>query len=215
MKCDRKEFIQLAGCSKANLSTYIKRGHVVLDSDGKTIDTTNKINADFLKKRESMGKTSTPPTEVAPVLPDTFTVLKPTKKIKAAAEGATISRYNLELEKMKAELDKKLVDIELARQKLSVILGNNIPIDVVKQIISQLSTSIITNYKSFSDQQITEICHKHRIPDEDRVKFLDKNKKGLNNIHLKSVNDAQVQTKNAIGKTRKDESEQPEIPTED
>lgn len=206
MICRRPEFCELAGITNANLSTYIKRGKIVLEPDGKTINTEKRENADFLKGRnsEGKGKFAQPKPETTEAVIPSVNVLQnaPSKKVVKAAETATISKYNLELEKMQAELDKKIVDTKLAEQKLATLLGNNIPIDVVKSIVAQLSKSIINNYKSFSEQQITEICHVHRIAETDRVKIIAKNTTGLNNIHSKAVTDARVQIKNAIGTTK-------------
>ena len=207
MICTRKEFTELAGCSVANLSTYIKRGTVLLEPDGKTIDTNKRENYDFLKRRESMGKMSGSK-EVLPTIETPVPQqIKASAKLKKAAETTIISKYNLELEKMQAEIDKKYIDIKLSDQKLSTLLGNNIPIEVIKTIITQFSKSIINNYKSFSEQQIREICHQHRISDIDRAKLTTKNTTGLNAIHQKAVNDARSQVKNAIGSTKLTESE--------
>ncbi len=213
MICKRVEFCELAGITQANLSTYIKRGKIVMESDGKTIDTSKRENADFLEKRKMDGKALGSksndvveiPREVIPTI-DVLQKSQPSKKVVKAAETATISKYNLELEKMQAELDKKIVDTKLAEQKLATLLGNNIPIDVVKSIVAQLSKAIINNYKSFSEQQISEICHKHRIPEVERVKLTAKNTTGLNNIHARAVNDAKIQIKNAIGESKYKES---------
>lgn len=210
MICTRKEFTELAKCSVANLSTYIKRGQVFLESDGKTIDTNRRENSDFLKRRASMGKTNSIPIANTVVKEVEFPAqpqIKASPKLRKAAEATIITKYELELEKMQAEIDSKHIGYKLSEQKLSTLLGNNIPIDVVKTIIAQLSKSIINNYKSFSEQQITEICHKFRIEDVERVKLLTKNTNGLNAIHQKAVTDARFQTKKEIGSNKLNESE--------
>jgi len=209
MICSRKEFCKLAGCSAANLSTYIGRDKVVLENDKKHIDTQHRVNKEFLLRRRDMGKGMVS-AEPEPEPPNPEPPAHQSKKLTKAEESAKISKYNLELEKLQAELDKKLVDTELARQKLSVLLGNNVPIDLVKNIITQFSKAIINNYKAFGEQQITEICHQHRINDEDRAKLIAKNTTGLNNTHKKAVNDARTQMKNAVGSTKMKELEKPD-----
>ena len=215
MKCSRAEFMQLTGIHKAHLSTYIKRGKIILDPDGKTIDTENPANADFVKSqalkqkeklqavKEIVSIPKTPEVVIPPLSPP----IKVSSKVKKVAEQTTISKYALELEKMQAELDKKIVDTRLAEQKLSILLGNNIPIDLVKSIIAQLSKSMITNYKSFSEQQINEFCHQFGIGEADRVKLTAKNTTGLNQIHNKAIKDAETQMKNAMGKNKLKESQ--------
>ena len=214
MKCTRKEFYELAGCSKSNLSTYIKRGKVVLEKDGKTIDSNKRENADFLKHRESIGKAKgsvVPESETKAPLIDSksqnLVQIKPTAKVRKAAENHSLSKYELDIEKIRAELEKKYVDTDLAKQKLSVLMGNNITIELVRAIVSQFSRSILTNYKSFSEQQINEICHQHRISDIDRAALVTKNTSGLNGIHKKAVSDARKQMKNAVGVTKLEELE--------
>ena len=215
MNCSRAEFMQLTGISKAHLSTYIKRGKIILDTNGKTIDTEHPINADFVKSQSQKQKERfqavkeivSGPTKQSIQVPTLSPPIKVSSKVKKVAEQTTISKYALELEKMQAELDKKIVDTRLAEQKLSILLGNNIPIDLVKAIIAQLSKSMITNYKSFSEQQINEFCHQFGIDETDRVKLTAKNTTGLNQIHNKAIKDAETQMKNAMGKNKLKESQ--------
>lgn len=210
MICKRPEFCNLAGITNANLSTYIKRGKIVLESDGKTINTERRENKDFLESRSKSGKgalaTTVVPSQIPTVDVPQYEKQKPSRKVIKASETATISKYNLELEKMQAELDKKIVDTRLAEQKLATLLGNNIPIDLVLTIIAQFSKSMINNYKPFIEQQLTEICHVYRVPEIDRVKIIATNTKGLNTIHSKAVNDARIQMKSAVGSAKLKES---------
>ena len=48
---DRKIFAELADLSSGNLSNYIKRGKIILNSDG-TIDTDFELNKIFLENRK-------------------------------------------------------------------------------------------------------------------------------------------------------------------
>lgn len=202
---NRKEFYELAGISKANMATYIARGVIVANAGGK-FDTDDPINKHFLDNRKSKGLT---PGSVKMVPEKHAAVVEPvvervplTAKTKKAVNTATVSKFDLELKKIEAELEKKYVDTDLARQKLATIMGGNIPIELVKEIIAQLSKSLLNNYKSYSDQLITQLCHENRISDADRAKMLTKNLSGLNAIHSKAVEDARVQMRNATKKTR-------------
>lgn len=210
MECTRKEFAELAGCSPANLTTYIGRGKVFLMKDGKRIDTTRRENSDFLKKREAMGKAkgSVPVSDVKQADVNDSHVIKPTGKVRKAAEKSALSKYTIETEKLQADLDKKLVDTEIAQQKLSTMIGNNVSVDLVKNIIAQLSKSAINNYKSFTEQGITEFCHKHRVSDTERAAMIAKNTIGINAIHRKFIEDARIQLKNVVGIVKVDEDEE-------
>jgi len=207
MICTRAEFCTLAGISRANLSTYIGRDKVVLANDGKTIDTEHVINKEFLQGRKEKGK-GLIANENTPSKPATGGASgdppEPSGKMSAAAKSEydkkVLEKKELELKKMRAELDKKLVDTRVAEQKLSILKGNNIPLDVVQSIVAQFSKAIINNYKSFAEQQITEFCHKQGISEEIRIKHISENIKGLNLLHKKAVRDAKKQTKAAIGK---------------
>lgn len=214
MICTRKEFLALTGIKQnGHLTTFIGRGKVVLESDG-TIDTENRINKDFIASRSSKG-ISTPQAESLSGVVPVPKVVAPTKepvskKVKQAEDKAKISKWEVDLEKAKAELEYKLVQTKLGEQRLSTLMGNNLPIEFVKEVTAQLSKAMINNYKSFSEQHISEICHKHRISESDRVKIITKNTSGLNKIHEKAINDARVQLKNAIGNSRLKEAESDE-----
>lgn len=215
MICKRPEFCNLAGITNANLSTYIKRGKIVLESDGKTINTEKRENKDFLESRSKSGKgalaTTVAPSPIPTVDVPQYEKQKPSRKVIKASETATISKYNLELEKMQAELDKKIVDTRLAEQKLATLLGNNIPIDAVVTIMVTLSKSLMTNYRSTIEQDITEISHIFRIPEKDRVEFIDKSIKKLNATHERAILNAKTQIRNAAGKSKLTETEEDEL----
>jgi hypothetical protein len=195
MICSRPEFCELAGISNANLTTYVNRGKLVLEPDRKTIDTERRENKDFLESRKNKGKGmvgSTVQIIAAPEIPAIQQqVIDP--KVQKKVQRQQLTKYELDIEKTKAELEKKLVDTELAREKLAALRGNNIPIGIVKDIISQLSKSIINNYKSNTEQQINEICHKFGISDKDRSDILSKGIRNLNTIHEKAVIEARKQ----------------------
>jgi len=195
--------------AKGNLATYIKRGNIVLEPDGKTIDDTRPENAYWVKNRrekavKSAEKVVTPD---APTLLATAGV-KISPKVKKAAEKSTINKFDLDIKKTEAELRKKEVDTEIALERLAVMKGDNIPIALVKEIISQLSKSFLRNYKSFSEQTVVDICHQHGISELERVTFTGKLVGGLNALHSKSVNDAKAQLKNAIGTSQHEQLEQ-------
>lgn len=202
---NRKEFYELGGFTKANMATYVKRGVVVAEPDG-TFDTENPTNKYFLDNRKSKGLApgsvkTVQPKSTAPAEPKLETIPL-TPKAKKAANNAFTDKLELEVKKLRAELDKKYVDTDLARQKLATVMGGNIPVDLVKEIVAQLSKSLLNNYKSYSDQLITQLCHENRVLDADRAKMLSRNLTGLNTIHSKAVDDAKMQMKNATKKTR-------------
>jgi hypothetical protein len=220
MKLSKKDFINYAGIkSPGNFSQYVSRGKIIVESDG-TIDIDLKHNRDWLQSRASKGIT---PEFTAVKLGVSPTTNQTQKSVKASSDkyiepielnedqkkkvtNSIASRHEVELKKLVAELEKKLVDTELAREKLATIKGSNVPVSIVKDIMSQLSKSIINNYKSFSEQQISQICHKYRIDEQDRVKLVSQNVNGLNRIHEKAVNEAKKQFKASVGITREEKA---------
>lgn len=220
MILSRSDFVNFSGIKNTQVSIYLRRGNIVQNKDG-TFDTENEVNREFLKRRAAQGKTpqgtaavvgvnavekQTPkePTQrkAAPVITQPELSEKSKKKI----EKSTVSRFELELEKLRAEIDKKYIDTELAQEKLATLKGDNVPVALVKDIIARLSKSIITNYKTFSDQQIAEIAHKYKIPEKERVKLSDNNLKGLNRIHNKAILEAKNDFKNELGEFKVKES---------
>jgi hypothetical protein len=221
----RKEFINYAGIkSNANYAQYVTRGKIIVEVDG-TINIENKQNKDWLMSRAAKGLCPDFTSVTLGVTPEPKQEQKKTVSVssdksieqielsnssKKKIERTVTSRHEVELEKLKAELEKKLVDTELAREKLATVKGNSVPVDLVKDIMSQFSKAIINNYKSFNEQQIAQICHKFRIEDSERVKIVSKSVTELNKIHEKAVNEAKQQFKAIIGITRTNTAQEDE-----
>ena len=211
----RNEFALFLGIDKNPrqiIKTNIDRGKIIENEDG-LIDDTVPANAEFKRKyleirKQKVGLPIEQQTrikkEASTIIESPIAVqaISTNKKVQKAAAQATISKFDLEIKKTEADIEKKLIDTELARVKLSVLQGGNIPISLVKSIVSTLGKSILSNYKSFQDQFITEFCHEHGISNADRTKALSKAVAGLNGIHTKAITDAGIQLKNAIGATK-------------
>ena len=206
----RNEFALFLGIDKNPrqiIKTNIDRGKIIENEDG-LIDDTVPANAEFKRKYLEIRKQKVGlpivKKEASTIIESPIAVqaVATNKKVQKAAAQATISKFDLEIKKTEADIEKKLIDTELARVKLSVLQGGNLPISLVKSIVSTLGKSILSNYKSFQDQLITEFCHEHGISNADRTKALSKAVAGLNGIHTKAITDAGIQLKNAIGATK-------------
>lgn len=208
----RNEFAAFLGIDKNPrqiIKSNIDRGKIVLNENG-DIDDTVPANADFKKRyleirKQKVGapidqqpKAKKDPVELSHET-TAIHLAAGNKKVQNAAVKTTLSKFDLELKKTEADIEKKLIDTELSKVKLSVLMGGNIPVSVVKTIISTLSKSILSNYKSFQDQLITEVCHEYKIDNANRTKILSKAVTGLNAIHTKAVSESRIQLKNAIG----------------
>jgi 3-isopropylmalate dehydratase small subunit len=205
MICTRKDFINIAGiASPSNLTTYIQRGKVVMDSDG-NFDTDNVINKDFLAKRSSQGLGTTISESLTKTQPvEKIEVVKApvSKKIKQAEDKTKISKWEVDLEKSKRDLILKDLDIELKNQKISIQAGNNIPVEYVKELLSQYSKNILHGYTSFLDQRFSDFCHQFRISNIDKAKLLSKNVDEINKIHKKITNDTKDHFRKILKKAK-------------
>lgn len=224
----RAEFCELTGITNAHITMYAKRGKIVLTKDRKHLDIDIVENANFIQhqalkgleavkqlKAERETETIKPTTETIKKETETKkqTVKSPKKKNTENSQGLNGygSKWELELEKMRAEIDKKYIDTKVAEERLNVLKGNNIPIDNVKTIVAMLAHSMITNYKNFQEQHISDICHEFRISETDRAKINKKAVSGLNAIHRKAVSDTKKQLRVSIGTARSKEEQNEEI----
>lgn len=195
--------------TRGNITTYIKRGNIVMSEDG-TFETTNHVNAEFIKKRIDQGKTpsgAVPPSVGIKPMSKSVKVKgpdeKPPKKSIIKVKGPEHEQYggqtSLFLEQKEADLEKKLIDTEIARQKLAVMIGENVPVDLVKMVVSDLSRSMLDNYKAYSEQMLSNLCHKYRIPDKDRANIITKNVSDLNTIHQRAIDKSRAKMKSELG----------------
>lgn len=203
-KFSRTEFAKKCGITLGNLSTYVGRGKVVVDVDN-TIDDTNPINKKFQFERainaeKKQLKSPTPPDGkklIGVSIPETE---------QSTVEKRTAKKISdITLQKEQADLDKKLLDIALARQKLDRETGKNIPVDIVKRIISEFSKSIITNYQTYSEQLISDICFEQKIQDQERLNYIANLTKAVNKLHDQSINSARITLKNSLGSVNLEE----------
>jgi len=200
----RPEFCKLVGIKQAALSTQISRGKIIVFEEGgkDKIDDSIRENADFIKKQQTTNALKEAKEVVNSDNPVQIPHSEKSKKLKNKEEKTQMSLFDLNLEKARADIDKKYIDTRLAEMKMEVLMGANIPINHVKSIVSTLSKSILTNYKAFQDQIISEFCHQYKISDAERSKILAKAVAGLNAIHLKAVSESKIQMKNAMGTTQ-------------
>lgn len=199
----RTEFCKFYGVKQNYISTNVSRNRLVLMADGKKIDTNDPTNAaciaKLLSERDKKGgvvpAVSQQNTDESVIIPPE----KQSAKVKKAAEKTQISLFDLQLKKTEADYEKKVIDTKLAELKLQKDQGNSIPIDLVMQIVSDLSKSFLNAYKSYSEQLINEIAHKFSIENTERSKLVSRLTDQVNAIHLKAVNDSRGRIKNAIG----------------
>lgn len=221
MICSRKDFEELCGISRANYTTYRDRGKIFEQIDGSgnvLIDTDHPVNNAFYLNRKSILErkiieqtlTSTCP-EPEPQV-KTPVPTKQTKPVKQRQSGKTIQiegtktpggvKYELEVDKLDADVRLKELNIAVKEHELNTLLGNNIPSSIVMESFAQLAKSLLTGYRDYIEQEISNFCHKNKISDKERVAVMGKLVTGLNATHTKAVNEGRSTMKEGMKRRR-------------
>ena len=216
MICSKVEFQDFCNINRSEYAIYRKRGKIIeyTDDEGVVfIDTDVPQNKDFLQHRQSMNVQKIIEQNTPAVIPEPTKQNTPSKKQAVAptqqkprqvqrtnpdnADKPNIAgeKYQLELEKLKKEVQERELNITLKEQKIATIIGNNYPSLIALEMFARLGKSLLSGYKAYIDQEITSICHKYKISEKDRVSILAKMVTALNTTHAKSVNDARANMK--------------------
>lgn len=182
-KYPKREFAEMCGMKTGNLTNYIKRGKVI-EKDGE-IDGNEPINAQFLESRQAkktkassnpqpQKKSSNP--GIQKNLLDEIEVTETNKKF-----------ATLQNQKAKADLDKKLIDTKTARLNYQILKGKHIPTDMVRDVISELGRSILTNYKDSAESFLTEFSHRAALTPEQHAEMKGILINEINQAHTKAI----------------------------
>jgi len=199
----RKEFYEICGISKGNLAVNIKRGKVVLNSN-KKIDTNPKkypMNTEFMEKRlegtpKATSKTSAKKKEIKPVV-------VVSDESEAEREQRVREKYNVETRIKNADLEKKEIDLQIAKVKLAKTMGDVIPTDLVKDLFAQQFKSVTTSFHQAADNFIMDIAKRARLKRDDIADLRGKLIEMIN----EGIVEAQVESKKAVRVIVKDYSE--------
>lgn len=157
----KKEFADICGVKTNYLSVPIKRGQIILTGD--LIESNDAKNLAFYKKRE---KPNHQPEQIIPSLNEIETA-SPPKEIKlpppSSKNNGSQNIYNLDIELKQADLLKKEVDTRLALLKEEKLMGISIPTELVKNVIANLSKSMISSFKDGADNFIIEISKRKSL----------------------------------------------------
>jgi hypothetical protein len=201
----RKEFFELCGISKGNLAVNIKRGKVVLNANNK-IDTNVKkypMNVDFMEKRlngpiksESKPKTVATKKEIKPVV-------LVSDESELEREERVREKYNVETRIKNADLEKKEIDLQIAKVKLAKTMGDVIPTDMVKDLFAQQFKSVTTSFHQAADNFIMDIAKRAGLKRDDIADLRGKLIEMIN----EGIVEAQIESKKAVRVIVKDYSE--------
>lgn len=193
------QFAALCGVTAANLSTYKKRGKVVVNAQS-YIDDTDPTNAAFLKKRLEMGqkevkqqpthKNLQQPAQIS-TQPDTNTDFSARGTAKPATSTTPTNIF---------EIDKKLklTDIELKERRIRLLqieeaikMGKLLPNDPVQKTFISFSENLKIAYQQGSERLIVVLTQKKALTAEEQADIRNQ----LTAIINQSLADAITQTK--------------------
>lgn len=135
-KLTKKEFAAAAGVTEQYLNEYIKRGALIFKSE--KFDTAIEKNQAFLTKRLNANTSDTP------------------KEVRQQSQ-------NLDKELKAQQLEKTREETELLYIKKNKLLGEHIPVDLVKSLVVQLSETIKTAYIDASNDLILYFSSQHQL----------------------------------------------------
>lgn len=207
----QSEFAKLIGKSNAYVSTYISRGKILKSGD--VIDSTVQKNIDIMMKLGVDVDAINGATTKRPTKPPTVTK-KPQETKKENSKKIDISppppentggQYQLDLDKKEAELEFKQVQTRIKLIEEERLRGELIPVDLVSEMISQLSRSIITTYKDSMDKFLIEVSHRKKMSDKDTAELKGLMVEQINKAHDNAITEAIKELKDVSPKVKSNE----------
>lgn len=118
-------------------------------------------------------------------------------------DKGAMSENLIKIAKAKADLDKKLVDVRIAKLTESKLRGDNIPTKMVRDMISALSKSFISSYKDAADRFLIEISHRKRLSSDESAEMKGELVKIINMAHDRSIDAAKIEMKAIVSASTK------------
>lgn len=195
------EFAKMLGLHPAYVDQYIKHNKIVtLADDKKMVDITHPANVAFMKhikekQKQKEGqpeikKDNTPvhlkrpekPKRNKPETTKDYTSTDPSE----SDDGI----YNINQQKAKADLDKKLIEIERIKLINAKLRGQSVPTAMVKNLISTLSNTFISSYKESADKLLIEISHRKKLSLNESAEMKGELVKIINSAHDLAIDGA-------------------------
>ncbi len=199
----KKDFASLCGIATNNLSVQISRKKVI-EKDG-FIDDADQINAAFIQKRAS--KIIIKPEKPAPVkiLPAVLQE-KETKLPETPLENSenqekdlsSLSYAQLEKEKKLADLLKTQADTTHRNLQIEKLTGASIPTELVKEVVSNLSKTLISSFKDGADYFLIEIQKQKNLTAVELAELRGALITIINNASSKAITESKKRIKNIV-----------------
>lgn len=189
----KSDFAKMIGVVAAYVDTYVKRGRIIVTAENsKMVDITNPTNADFARwvRENKKTKVAIPVEKKSIEVPKVHVEKYTTEEPKTEAEK-TVNK--IMIRKNEADLEKKLVDIEEKKLKNSKLRGETIPTKMVKDLIAQLSKSMISAYKDSAQQLLVEFSHRKKLSASEESEMNGELIKIINSSHDKAISESKKQ----------------------
>jgi hypothetical protein len=202
-KYSRKEFVEkLCGVEysdswKAKVSMWVKRGNIDVGNDG-LIDDSNHKNRDWAIKQyeANVGEAEDDGTEdVEESKPKSRPNHKPTTD---SGGGDNEAGYVLVKKKTLRQIEKLESDIRIANLKEEKIRGEVVPIDLIKNVFTAHSQSIITANKDGIEELIINFSKEVSLTGVQIARLRGKMIDILNNASDKAVEASKKNLKNLV-----------------
>jgi len=188
---NRNQFTQLCGLDpqkggdRGIIGKAIERGNVVLTSEG-LIDDTDYKNAKFYTNYQ-LKAASRPPVEAVEV-ETSSSEIPADKKTEPKQRRTSVyqpkvddSAFKLDRELKLVELEKKGAETRLLHLKEQKLRGEVVPIELIKQLFTTHSQSIMTSHKDGLEELLINITQEARLSGEQLALLRGKMVQILNN----------------------------------
>lgn len=191
------QFAEMVGVQGAYITMNVKRGKIYCVN--KKIDITHPTNIAFINNYRAKNENKEPKkTESKPVKKTT------SKKLAAKKEPIIKTDYqstnthpstdnydvvSLDNQKKQEEINKKKLEVEKLKLTNARLRGEMIPTELVKNLITNFSASIIKSYREGSDRLLMEISHMKRLTLEEDALMKGELIKIINDSHDVAINE--------------------------
>lgn len=171
------QFAEMVGVQPSYVTMYVKRGKIYKTDNG--IDITHPTNIAFINNIRSKSESKT---DIKSEKSDKKTPSKTSKKTAKTSTTKSIpiiktdyqstntnpvsdnfDVVSLDNQKKKEEINKKKLEVEKLKLTNARLRGEMIPTELVKNLITNFSASIIKSYREGSDRLLMEISHMKRL----------------------------------------------------
>jgi hypothetical protein len=188
----KADFARMCGLTTGNLTVYISRKKVIPSGD--YIDDSLEINSAFLQKRKN--HVSNKPTADQPQPEKKLRYIQPDRELPTQPDiqdpvdddgddddtgGNYITSAALNKKKLKVDIAKKIRETSILKLREEKIKGEIVPIDVIKNLFSMHTQSIITAQKDGIEELLINLSVEARLTGDQLARLRGKMVEILNN----------------------------------